>query len=225
VSKPKTSNDTIGTARRGRILVLSAPSGGGKSTLAQAVMARTPGIVRSVTYTTRHRRLGEQDGHDYHFLSPGEFERRRHAGEFLEWATVHGHLYGTSRPDVARLCAQGLDVLLLIDYQGAASLRQQRVEALYIFILPPSLAALEQRLRRRNADNDAALHARLAIAPREMAQYRHYDYAIVNDDLETATQQLQAIVVADRYRVDRLDRRYPIFAELDGWSHERDASA
>jgi guanylate kinase len=216
VSKPKTSNDTTGAASRGRVLVLSAPSGGGKSTLAQAVMARTPGVVRSVTYTTRPRRPGEQDGRDYHFLSQAEFERRRQAGEFLEWAIVHGHLYGTSRPDVARLCGQGLDVLLVIDYQGAASLRQQGVEALYIFILPPSLAALEQRLRRRNADHDAVLHTRLAIAPTEMAQYQHYDYAIVNDDLEAATQQLQAIIVADRCRVSRLDRRYPIFTELDG---------
>jgi guanylate kinase len=224
VSKPKISNDTIATAARGRILVLSAPSGSGKSTLAQAVMTRTPGIVRSVTYTTRPRRPGERDGYDYHFLSQAEFERRRQEGQFLEWATVHGHLYGTSRQDVAHLCEQGLDVLLVIDYQGAASLRQQRVDALYIFILPPSLAVLEQRLRRRNADNDTALRTRLASAPKEMVQYRHYDYVIVNDDQEVATQQLQAIIVADRCRVRRLDRRYPMFTELDEWIHERDAS-
>jgi guanylate kinase len=225
VSKPRTSNDTTGSGVRGRILVLSSPSGGGKSTLALAVMARTPGIVRSVTCTTRPRRLGEEDGRDYHFLTQHEFEQRRRDGEFLEWAMVHGYLYGTSRPDVAGLCAQGLDVLLVIDYQGAASLRQQRVDALYIFVLPPSLAALEQRLRQRNADNDAALQTRLAIAPTEMAQYRHYDYVIVNDDLESAAQQLQAIIVADRCRVERLDRRYPIFVELDGWRHERGTSA
>jgi guanylate kinase len=179
-------------------------------------MAGTSGIARSVTYTTRPRRLGEEDGRDYHFLTPPEFERRRREGEFLESAMIHGYLYGTSRLDVARLCARGFDVLLVIDYQGAAALRQQQVDALYIFILPPSLAVLEQRLRQRNADNDAALRRRLTIAPTEMAQYQHYDYVIVNDDLESATQQLQAIIVADRCRVERLDRRYPIFAELDG---------
>jgi guanylate kinase len=215
VSKPKISNDTCGSAH-GRILVLSSPSGGGKSTLAEAVIASTVGIVRSVTYTTRPKRPGEIAGRDYHFISPEEFARRRLAGEFLESASVHGHLYGSSHPDIVRLCAQGLDVLLVIDYQGAASLRQQGVDALYIFILPPSLAALEQRLRQRNSDDEAALRTRLAIAPREMAQYQHYDYVIVNDDLESATQQLQAIIIADRCRLERLDRRYPIFAELDG---------
>jgi guanylate kinase len=216
VSKPKISNDTTGVVAHGRILVLSAPSGGGKSTLAQAVMARTPGLARSVTYTTRPRRAGEKDGRDYHFLSRSEFERRRQQGEFLEWATVHGHLYGTSRLDVDHLCQQGLDVLLVIDYQGAASLHRQGVEALYIFILPPSLATLEERLRQRNADNEEAVRLRMAVAPTEMAQYRHYDYLIVNDDLECATHQLQAIITADRCRVERLSRRYPIFAELDG---------
>jgi guanylate kinase len=225
VSKPRTLNNTIGTLAHGRIVVLSAPSGGGKSTLAQAVLGRTPGIVRSVTYTTRARRPGEEDGRDYHFLSQTDFERRRQEGEFLEWAIVHGYLYGTSRLDVTKRCAQGLDVLLVIDYQGAATLRRQGIEALYIFVLPPSLETLEQRLRQRNSENEAALRKRLAIAPTEMAQYQHYDYIIINDDLESAARQLQAIILADRCRVDRLNRQYPIFAEVDGWIHERGASA
>jgi guanylate kinase len=216
VSKPKISNDTTETTVRGRIVVLSAPSGGGKTTLAQAVMARTPGLVRSVTYTTRPKRPAEEDGRDYHFIPQAAFEQRRRRGEFLECAMVHGHLYGTSRLDVNTLCAQGLDVLLVIDYQGASTLRQQGVDALYIFILPPSLGTLEQRLRQRNSETEAALQHRLAIAPTEMAQYRHYDYVIINDDLESARQQLQAIILADRCRVDRLNRQYPIFAELDG---------
>ena len=215
MSKPRTLNDTIARPR-GRILVLSAPSGGGKSTLAQKVVASTPGIVRSVTYTTRPKRPREINGRDYHFLSHEEFVQRRCAGEFLESATVHGHLYGTSRQDITCLCAQGLDVLLVIDYQGAATLRQQGVDALFIFILPPSLAALEQRLRQRNSDHEAAVRARLAVAPTEIAQYQHYDYVIVNDDLESATRLLQAIIIADRGRLERLDRRYPIFSELDG---------
>ena len=221
MSKPKTSSNTIGTAARGRIVVLSAPSGGGKSTLAQAVLGRTPGIVRSVTYTTRSRRPGEEDGRDYHFVSQAEFERRRREGEFLEWAMVHGSLYGTSRLDVTKLCAQGLDVLLVIDYQGAATLRRQGIEALYIFILPPSLETLERRLRQRNSESETALRKRLAIAPSETAHYQHYDYIIVNDDFDSAARQLQAIILADRCRVERLNRRYPIFAELDGWTHGR----
>jgi guanylate kinase len=216
VSKLKTSNDTSETTVRGRIVVLSSPSGGGKTTLAQAAIAQTPGLVRSVTYTTRPKRPAEEDGRDYHFISQAVFEQKRRRGEFLECATVHGHLYGTSRLDVNTLCAQGLDVLLVLDYQGAASLRQQRLDALSIFILPPSLKALEQRLRQRNSETEATLQRRLAIAPTEMAQYRHYDYVIINDDRESAVQQLQAIILADRCRVERLNRRYPIFAELDG---------
>src|SRR5918999_1921486 len=145
VSKPKISNDTSETTVRGRIVVLSAPSGGGKTTLAQAAIAQTPGLVRSVTYTTRPKRPAEEDGRDYHFISQAVFEQRRRRGEFLECAMVHGHLYGTSRLDVNTLCARGLDVLLVIDYQGASTLRQQGVDALYIFILPPSLGTLEQR--------------------------------------------------------------------------------
>jgi guanylate kinase len=185
------------TTVSGRIVVLSAPSGSGKTTLAQAVMAQTPGLVRSVTYTTRPKRPAEEDGRDYHFISQAVFEQKRRQGKFLEYTMVHGHLYGTSRLDVNTLCTQGLDVLLVIDYQGASTLRQQGVDALY-------------------SDPEAPLQHRLAIAPTEMAQYRHYDYVIINDDLESAIQQLQAIILADRCRVDRLNRQYPIFAELDG---------
>jgi guanylate kinase len=225
VNKPKISNDTTGKGSYGRIFVLSAPSGAGKSTLAQAVIAATPGLVRSVTYTTRPPRPREVDGCDYHFISHEAFLQRLGAGEMLESATIHGYLYGTSRLDVNRLCQQGFDVLLVIDYQGGAALRQQGVNALYIFILPPSLAVLEQRLRQRNADHEASFHTRLAIAPKEMAHYQDYDYVIVNDDLKSATQQLQAIILADRCCLSRLDRRYPIFAELDGWIHERGPSS
>ena len=224
MSKPRTSNDPTDRVSSGRIFVLSAPSGAGKSTLAQAAIAATPGLVRSVTYSTRPPRPGEVDGCDYHFISREAFVQRLDAGELLESATIHGYLYGTSRLDVTRLCQQGFDVLLVIDYQGAAALRRQRLEALYIFILPPSLSVLQQRLRQRNADDEASMSTRLAIAPLEMAQYRDYDYVIVNDDLRSAMQQLQAIILADRCCLPRLNRQYPIFAEMDGWIHERGPS-
>lgn len=180
-------------------------------------MARIPGVTRSATYTTRGPRPGEEDGRDYHFISSAEFERRRARGEFLESALVHGHLYGTSRRDVEVLCERGLDVFLVIDVQGAASLRQQRLEAVYIFILPPSLEELERRLRQRSSEDGATRQRRLANARQEILQYRLYDYVIVNDLLETATAQLQAIILAERCRVDRLRRDLPIFAQLDGW--------
>jgi len=188
-------------------------------------MARTPGITRAVTYTTRPRRPGEEDGRDYHFIDQAAFERKRERAEFLEWAVVHGYRYGTSRLDVEQRCAAGLDVLLVIDFQGAATLRRQQVDAMYVFLLPPSLEVLEHRLRLRNSEDEAALRARLTIAPQEMAQYRWYDYVIVNDDLEVATQQLQAIVLADRCRVERLNPELPIFSQLDGWTHESGATA
>jgi guanylate kinase len=216
VSKPKTSSDLTDNRTCGRIFVLSAPSGGGKSTLAQAVIGATPGVVRSVTYTTRPPRAGEVDGRDYHFISQEAFLQRLNAGELLESATVHGYLYGTSRQDVHRLCREGFDVLLVIDCQGAAALRRQSLDALYIFILPPSLAVLEQRLRQRNADSETSIRTRLNRAPAEMARYRDYDYVVVNDDLESATQHLQAIILADHCCLPRLNRCYPIFAELDG---------
>ena len=180
-------------------------------------MARVPGVTRSVTYTTRPPRPGEQDGRDYHFISPQEFEERRTRGEFLEWASVHGNLYATSHRDVTCLCEQGLDVLLVIDCQGAASLRKQEMDAASIFLLPPSLEELEHRLRQRRSEDDATLHRRLAIARQEMAQYHLYDYVIVNDDLERATADLQAIILAERCRVEHLRRDRPIFAQLDGW--------
>jgi guanylate kinase len=188
-------------------------------------MAQTPGIVRTVTYTTRPRRPGEENGRDYHFIDQAAFERMRQQAEFLEWAVVHGYQYGTSRLDVDRHCEAGLDVLLVIDYQGAATLRQQQVDALYVFLLPPSLEVLEHRLRLRSSEDEAALRARLTVAPQEMAQYRWYDYVIVNEDLEVATQQLQAIVLADRCRVERMNPAYPIFTQVDGWTHESGATA
>ena len=188
----------------------------------QKVVAE-PGVVRSVTYTTRPKRPGEINGRDYHFISQEEFLVRIAAGEFLESATVHGYLYGTSRPDVDRLCAQGLDVLLVIDYQGAASLRHRGWTHCTFLSCPPHWQPLSD-VCDSAIPTMRSVATRLTVAPTEIAQYQHYDYIIVNDDLESATQQLQAIIVADRCRLERLDRRYPIFSELDGWIHERGTS-
>jgi guanylate kinase len=200
----------------GELLVISAPSGSGKTTLTQAVMARVPGVTRTVTYTIRPPRQGEADGRDYHFISPTEFEQRRTRGEFLEWAWVHGALYGTSRQDIAALRRRGLDVFLVIDVQGAASIRQQGVAATYVFILPPSLEELERRLYHRHAEDAATLQRRLSAARQEIAHHCRYDYVIVNDDLESATTQLQAIILAERCRVGRLKGDLPILTQVGG---------
>lgn len=219
MSKAKISSDKVRGALepRGQLLVISAPSGSGKTTLVHGIMARAPGVTRAVTYTTRPPRVGEQDGRDYHFTSLEAFERLRERGEFLEWASVHDNLYGTSRREVASLCDQGLDVLLVIDCQGADSLRKQGMKAVYIFILPPSLEELEHRLRQRRSEDEATLRRRLSIARQEMAHYHLYDYVIVNDDLETAMTQLQAIIQAEHCRVEHLRCDRPIFMQLHGW--------
>ncbi|MDP3695533.1 MAG: guanylate kinase, partial [Desulfocapsaceae bacterium] len=177
----------------GKLFILSAPSGAGKTTLLKKVMADLPGLAFSVSHTTRLPRAGEVDGVDYHFVSRAQFEAMRDQGVFLEWAEVHGNLYGTSRPAVLAQLATGLDVILDIDVQGAAILRNSAViPAASLFISPPSLSELERRLRGRETDSEETILLRLKNARKEMQAAVDYEYLIINDCLEQAIDTLRA---------------------------------
>jgi len=189
---------------RGRLFVVSAPSGTGKTTVAERLVGRLPDLVLSRSYTSRAARVGEQDGVDYHFIARDRFEAMIAAGEFLEWADVFGNLYGTCGPETERLLSSGRDVVLVIDVQGAQQVRECGLAFVSIFVLPPSFSELEQRLRGRSKDSDAAIRRRLDVASSEVSGYHDYDYVIVNDDLDVAVDGLRAIVVAERARVNRM---------------------
>jgi guanylate kinase len=199
----------------GFLLVLSGPSGAGKGTLVERLMKARPECVFSVSATTRPQRPGEQDGVQYQFVSREEFERRRSAGEFLEWAEVHGQYYATPARFVDERVKAGQVVVLDVDVQGGASVRRARPEAVSVFVYPPSIDALRTRLLGRNTDRPEVVELRLENAPAELAQYREYDYLVMNDDLEHAAARLVAIFDSERARVRRLR---PIFdpANLQG---------
>jgi guanylate kinase len=182
----------------GSLIILSAPSGAGKTSLVKALLERTDNLRVSVSHTTRPRRPTERDGIDYHFVDRASFEARIAAGEFLEHADVFGHLYGTSGAWVADQLAGGTDVLLEIDYQGAAQVRGRLPDARSVFILPPSPEALEARLVARGQDDPDVIRRRLATARAEVAHCGAYDYLVINDDFGTACADLEAIVRALR---------------------------
>ncbi len=189
----------------GKLFILSAPSGAGKTTLLKRVMADLPGLAFSVSHTTRMPRSREHDGVDYHFVSRGQFETMREQNVFLEWAEVHGNLYGTSRPAVLAQLATGLDIILDIDIQGTAILRNSAaIPSVSLFITPPSLSELERRLRGRGTDSEETILLRLKNAGKEMQAAIDYEYLIVNDRLEQAVDTLRAIVIAERSRGHRL---------------------
>lgn len=200
-----------GPGRRSLLLVISAPSGAGKTTLCRRLLGEFEGMTYSVSCTTRPPRAGEKDGRDYIFLSEEEFRRRVDAGEFLEHATVHGYRYGTLRSTVEDALGAGHDVLMDIDVQGAASLRAVarggdggdvlRGAYVDVFIAPPSLGSLRQRLEGRNQDSGEVIAARLQKAADEMAHWREYMYFIINDDIESAYDALRAVVLAEHHRV------------------------
>ena len=190
---------------RGKLFVIAAPSGAGKTSLVRALMARVSSLRFSISYTTRKPRPNEQHGRDYFFVDHAEFERMVAAGEFLEHARVFDNYYGTSKPQVEGLLRDGENVLLEIDWQGAQQIRRALPECRSIFILPPSRQALEQRLRGRQTDNDEVIARRLRDSIADMSHWNEFDYVVVNDDFERATAELETIV-AGRGEALRRDR-------------------
>ena len=187
--------------RRGLLLVLSSPSGAGKTTLAGRLTQVDPSLSVSVSVTTRAPRQGEVDGKDYIFIDGQEFERRKQAGELIEWAQVHGNLYATPRAPVLSALARGQDMLFDIDWQGARQLKAETgADMVGVFILPPDGATLERRLKARAQDSQAVVSQRLAAAASEIAHWRDYDYVIVNADLEASLASLRAILAAERLK-------------------------
>ncbi len=182
--------------RKGIALVLSAPSGAGKTTLTRRLLEEFPDFGYSISCTTRAPRAGERDGRDYHFISVAEFEKRRAGGYFAEWAEVHGNYYGTPLEPVRRALDGGRDLLFDIDVQGAAQLKLTLAEAVFAFILPPGMAELENRLRKRGTDSEETIQRRLENARGEMLEARWYDAVIVNDDLDLACDRLRAVYLA-----------------------------
>lgn len=190
-------------ASRGILFVVSSPSGGGKGTLIQRVLKQVQNLSYSVSYTTRAPRNGEIKGREYFFVTPEEFEAMIAAGEFLEWAHVHGKLYGTSRKQVSRDVFKGRDIILEVDVQGAANVRELVTDSVSIFILPPSVETLQKRLITRGTDSPEELELRLRNAPTELKHYKSFDYVIINDEVERAASQLACIVEAERARRSR----------------------
>ncbi len=203
--------------KRGHLFVIAAPSGAGKTSLMRALMEKRPSVEFSVSCTTRAPRAHEQDGCDYHFISRDEFERLIAAGEFIEYADVFGNFYGTRRSVVAAALAAGRDLILEIDWQGARQVRERLPEAVHVFILPPSRAELERRLRKRATDSAEAIARRLAESVQEMSHWREFDYVVVNRDFDQALAELDAIFDG-RGEASRPDRPElaPLVQELIG---------
>ena len=189
---------------RGLLFIVSAPSGTGKTTLVERLVEQTPGLRMSRSYTSRPARAGETEGVDYNFVTRARFEAMAAAGEFLEHADVFGNLYGTRAADTEQLLAGGTDVVLVIDVHGARQVRQRGVAATMVFVMPPSAAILEQRLRGRSKDSEAAIQRRLQVAREEVASFSEYDFVVVNDELSSAVDHLRSIVVAERARLGRM---------------------
>jgi len=196
---------------RGNLFIISAPSGAGKSTILKRLLTEVDNLAFSVSHTTRAPRPGESNGREYHFVDRAAFEGMRDSQAFLEWAEVHGNLYGTSRAAIEAQQAQGIDVFLDIDVQGARQLREQRLQgAIFLFIAPPSWAELEKRLRGRGTDPEETVQLRLHNARREMEDAGRYDYLVINDQLAEAVDVLRAVVIAERCKARRTPNGQPL---------------
>ena len=190
--------------RRGLLFIVSAPSGTGKTTLVERLVEQTPGLAMSRSYTSRSARVGEADGVDYNFVSRERFDAMIAAGEFLEWADVFGQRYGTPVADTERVRQTGWDVVLVIDVQGARQIRRQGLDTTTIFVMPPSFGVLEERLRGRCRDSEAAIQRRLQVARQEVAAFAEYDFVVINGELTAAVERLRSIVLAERARVSSM---------------------
>jgi guanylate kinase len=193
----------------GALFIVSAPSGAGKTTLVKMLMEHDPGIRHSISYTTRQPRPAEQNGHDYHFIDIQTFLAMRERGDFLEWAEVHGNFYGTSRSWLLEEMRAGRDTLVEIDWQGAQQVRAFMPQAVSIFIVPPSIAELERRLRGRGQDSEDVIQRRVAAALGELRHVHEFDFVIINNDLQDALGDMAAVVRASRLNFQRQHARYP----------------
>lgn len=192
---------------KGVPIVISAPSGGGKSTVASQVIKELPDTVLSISCTTRDPRPGEKDGVHYHFISIDEFKKRIKDGDFLEWAEVHGNYYGTPLSSLDAQLQKGKDVILTIDVQGALAVRGHFPQGIYIFLLPPTWETLKKRLQERSSDDPKAIERRLQNARKELSYLSHYEYLVLNDKLDAAVSQVCSIIRAEHCRLHRIDQR------------------
>lgn len=200
---------------RGTLYIVAAPSGAGKSSIVNAVLARDPQIALSISFTSRQPRPGERHAQHYNFVTEGEFQRMIDAGDFFEYARVHGDWKGTARQSVEPQLTSGKDVLLEIDWQGARQVRAKLPNAVSVFILPPSRQALEQRMRTRGQDSEAVIQQRLAAAREEMSHYGEFDYVIVNEVFDTAVDEMCSIFTASRLRREpQVARHYQLISAL-----------
>ena len=192
----------------GLLFVVSAPSGAGKTTLCRALSDSVENLTHSISYTTRKPRPGETDGRDYYFVTEERFRNMVRAGDFAEWAQVHSNLYGTSRRVLSEMRAEGTDVILDIDTQGAGQIKEKCQDAVFIFIMPPSLEILEERLRNRKSDNEDEIKKRMRRARDEIRDYTMYDYIIVNRDFDRALTELRSVVLAERCRTRLIEHAW-----------------
>jgi guanylate kinase len=198
-----------GAQRKGVLFVISAPSGAGKTSICREILRLFPELRQSISYTTRAMRPGEREGVDYHFVSQDVFDRMIAAGDFVEWAHVHGNCYGTARATLESAADAGADVLLDIDFQGAEQLRDSGLNGVFIFILPPDINELRKRLDFRNTDDEEVIARRMKNAAGEIAQAVHFDYLVINDVLEQAVDKVRAIIIAETSRTVRITATLP----------------